>query len=149
MLRYYPVLIILAILLIIVGTSCSSNGPMEPVNSSPIMSGDNQSGSHQCWGLYRFVIDTDARTLEFEPLSEAHMHLNALPFLEPSSPPLLSLETVEFTGNSVVAGIGLRHPFYGLNEFTGFDVCGIVITDGNLYKNNFMLDSIGRMLIPW
>jgi hypothetical protein len=60
------------------------------------------------------------------------MHLNALPFLEP--PPLvnLTLESLIFNGNIIDANIGLRHPFLGLSEFTGFDVCGVLITNGSV-----------------
>ncbi len=54
-------------------------------------------------------------------------------FLEP--PPLLYL-TLEsppvFSGGVLDIDIGLRHPFLGLTQFTGFDVCGILISHGSL-----------------
>jgi len=37
-----------------------------------------------------------------------------------------------FSGNVIDADIGLRRPFLGLNQFTGFDVKGILISDGSL-----------------
>jgi hypothetical protein len=65
-------------------------------------------------------------------LRAAEFHLNALPFLEP--PPLvnLTLESLKFNGDIVEADIGLRHPFLGLDEFTGFDVCGVFISNGSM-----------------
>lgn len=150
MLRHYVIPVLFVSLFLFIAASCSSSGqptqPEGPAGASPIsIAHETQSSSHECWGLYQFFIDPDARTLEFVALREARMHLNALNFLEPSSPPLLALETVEFSGNSVTAGIGLRHPFLGLDEFTGFDVCGIVITDGNLFG---FVDNEIRMAHP-
>jgi hypothetical protein len=84
-----------------------------------------------CWGLWQFIADPEAATLDVVHLRIGDMHLNALGFLEP--PPLvnLTLESLEFNGNIIEADIGLRHPFLGLTEFTGFDVCGILITNGS------------------
>jgi outer membrane protein assembly factor BamB len=88
-------------------------------------------GMHQLWGLWAFTADPDAATLDVVPLRTGGMHINALPFLEP--PPLvnLTLESLKFNGDIIDADIGLRHPFLGLTEFTGFDVCGILITRGS------------------
>ncbi len=55
-----------------------------------------------------------------------------LPFLEPPPFVYLSLESLEINGNIVEADIGLRHPFLGLTEFTSFDVCGILISNGSV-----------------
>ncbi len=88
--------------------------------------------SHITWGMWQFIADPAAQTLDVVQLRGVDMHLNALPFLEP--PPLvnLTLESLKFNGNIIEADIGLRHPFLGLNEFTGFDVCGTLITNGNV-----------------
>jgi len=90
------------------------------------------TSSHQFWGLWQLVANPAAGTLDIIPLRAGNFHLNALTFLEP--PPLvnLTLESLEFNGDIIEAGIGLRHPFIGLTEFTGFDVCGIFITNGSV-----------------
>jgi hypothetical protein len=54
-----------------------------------------------------------------------------LPFLEPPPFVNLTLDSLEFNGNLIEADIGLRHPFLGLTEFTGFDVCGVFISNGS------------------
>jgi hypothetical protein len=88
--------------------------------------------SHALWGLWQGTIDPAAKTIDLTPLRIADFHLNALPFLEP--PPLLNLtlESLEFNGDFIEADIGLRHPFLGLTEFTGFDVCGVFISNGSV-----------------
>jgi len=128
---------ILAILALIALSSCSSSGVTDPAAtgekgiSTPRIT--QQSDSHQCFGFYKFTIDPENNALEYEPLRTGDMHLNALVFLEPPLLVNLTLESVTFEGNKVIAYIGLRHPFLGLTEFTGFDVCGVVITDGSLF----------------
>lgn len=110
-----------------------SGGNGAPSSPDPVVNEtERAAGQHTIWGLWQGVIDPDAQTIEFTPLRMAQMHLNALPFLEP--PPLvyLSLESLEFNGDIIEADIGLRHPFLGLTEFTGFDVCGIFISNGSI-----------------
>ena len=55
-------------------------------------------------------------------------------YISSNPPPLenLTLESLAFNGNMVEADIGLRHPFLGLTEFTGFDVCGVLISHGSI-----------------
>ena len=48
-----------------------------------------------------------------------------LVYLTLESPP-------QFNGNILDVDIGLRNPYLGLNQFTGFDVSGIVFTHGSL-----------------
>ncbi len=124
---FLPIILILAFAL-----GCSSGG------DTPLIPSDNQArdsataSSHQLWGMWQFIADPDAGTLDFVPLRQTDMHLNAIVFLEP--PPLvnLTLESLQFNGDIIEADIGLRHPFLGLTEFTGFDVCGILISRGSV-----------------
>ena len=123
----FTVILIFAILI-----GCSSGGE-SPISPSEISVRNSSSNSnHMLWGLYQFTADPVAQTLDVVTLRMADMHLNALPFLEPPANVYLSLESVQFNGSVVDANIGLRHPFLGLTEFTGFDVCGTVITNGSI-----------------
>ena len=90
------------------------------------------STSHTNWGLWQFTADVEAETLDVVMLRTGAMHLNALPFI--NEPPLVyvTLESLEINGDIIEAGIGLRHPFLGLTEFAGFDVKGILISDGSI-----------------
>jgi len=123
-------LAILAVLIAIGIAGCSTTGQVvEPQKEIGTFPG---SESHMTWGTWQFVADPEMGTLDVVPLRTSEMHINALPFLEP--PPLvnLTLESLKIVGNIVDADIGLRHPFLGLDEFTGFDVCGLLITNGSL-----------------
>lgn len=115
--------------LLIIG--CSSSGVDQPL--APAQQRDRAAGtSHGIWGLYQFVCDPVAETIEIVPLRSSDMHLNAIVFLEPPALLNLTLDYLEFNGDLITADIGLRHPFLGLTEFTGFDVCGIFITNGSV-----------------
>ncbi len=124
------ILFALIICFALAGCSSGANSPESPDINVP--SAERQPSSHYCWGLWEGRIDADAQSVEVTPVRTAEFHLNALPFLEP--PPLLylSLESLEFNGDIIEVGIGLRHPFLGLTEFTGFDVCGIFISNGSV-----------------
>jgi len=124
---------IMVMLITCFAIGCSAgNAPLEPGIAD---AKTGQAINHYCLGYFQFTANPVAGTLECVPLRETAMHLNALRFLEP--PPLLNLtlESLEFNGNIIDADIGLRHPFLGLNEFTGFDVCGMFISNGS--KANF------------
>jgi hypothetical protein len=125
------ILLLLAFLSLAALISCSSHSsPVAP--SGRDNTATNAADSHQLWGMWRFAADPERGTLDIVPLRISAMHLNALPFLEPPPFIYLSLESLEFNGNIIEANIGIRHPFLGLIEFTGFDVCGILITNGSI-----------------
>jgi hypothetical protein len=88
--------------------------------------------SHNLLGLYSFICEPGAGTVDIIPLRHAGLHLNALSFLEP--PPLVNV-TIEgkpqFSGNILDVDIGIRNPFLGQTLYTGFDVCGIIFTHGS------------------
>jgi chitodextrinase len=140
--RCISLFFIMMIFTAVIFTGCSGAGGSSVVapQTSPASqppediskSGHDATGTRILGGLWQFEVDPETATLIVTPLREAMMHLNALPFLEP--PPLYHLTIegpIEFNGNLVDIDIGLRHPFPGLKEFTGFDVRGILITSGN------------------
>ena len=131
--RKYLITLVITIVFFAAGFGCSNGGDVSPLSPEPVVSETTRANQmHHTWGLWQFIADPVNETLDVIQLRAGNMHLNALPFLEP--PPLLnlSLESLEFNGDEIYAGIGLRHPFLGLTEFTGFDVCGILITNGSV-----------------
>ncbi len=121
--------IIIAAVLLMVGCSGSGTAPTAPIEERAISTIESH---HYTWGLWQFTADPVARTLDAVQLRTSNLHLNALPFLEPPVLVFLSLDSLEFNGNIIEADIGLRHPFLGLTEFSGFDVCGIFISNGSI-----------------
>jgi hypothetical protein len=118
---------ILALMSII---GCSNGAGLSPEVPADAGRGIEKSSAHHLWGLWRFAARPGDGTLDIVPLRGSEMHLNALTFLEPPSLVNLTIESLQFNGDIIEASIGLRHPFLGLTEFTGFDVCGIFITAG-------------------
>ncbi len=122
--------IVALIILLIIG--CSGSG-----SNLPLIPGDDAAGaaidggSHISWGLYQFTADPSAGTLDVAQVRTGSIHLNALKFLEPPPGVFLSVENIHFGGNVIDVDVSLRHPFLGLSEYTGFDVCGIIITNGS------------------
>ena len=130
MIRLIVATILITLVALSVGCSTSERGAViPPVDATAI---DRTQDVHQFWGLWQFKANPAKQTLDIIQLRTGDMHLNAIVFLEP--PPLvnLTLESLKFTGNIIDADIGLRHPFLGLTEFTGFDVCGIFISNGSV-----------------
>jgi len=131
----FSFLIILAVALALT-LGCSRVGHNDAVSPAPdsAVAADsaNSRTSHYLWGFWQFTVDPAGQTIDIAPLRAADLHLNALHFLEP--PPLLNLtvEKLKINGNIIDADIGLRHPFTGMDQFTGFDVCGILITNGSI-----------------
>jgi len=135
-------LLAIALFLPAAASGCAGNrnlvAPAAPETQSEMTLGtldhgrQSETPPHTLWGLWQFTADIEAGTLDVIQLREGNFHLNALLFLEPPALVNLTLESLKIIGDTVDADIGLRHPFLGLTEFTGFDVCGILITNGSL-----------------
>jgi len=118
-------------------SSCASlesnggqNSPLTPDFLDTVRSEEFYDVSSQLWGLWQFEADPDACTLEFVPLRTGTMHLNALPLMEPPAGVNLSISNLSFNGLVCDVDVTLTHPFAGLSQCMGFDVCGILIGSG-------------------
>ena len=145
--RFFGFVIIVLLYTGIIG--CSGGHGVQPV-TAPMYGQDDFAASaaetsHISWGLYQFIADPAAGTLDLKPLREGAIHLNALHFLEPPPLAYITFESKpKFSGDIVDIDIGLRHPFLGVVQYSGFDVCGILISNGTL--SGF---SDGSVVIPW
>ena len=86
------------------------------------------------WGLWEVRIGADHQTAEVIPRRTAELHLNAVRLLEVlPCKDCLSIHSISACPSSdeLAAFAVLRHPFPGLDEYTGFDVRGIFISAGN------------------
>ncbi len=121
----------------VVSPGCS--GSSSPSPAAPDLTGPSNLERateselrHSLLGLYTCRVDPDGPRIETLPLRDAMFHLNALKFLEPPPPLRMQLHNLEIDGDKIDVDVELIHPFPGLDRFTGFDVCGIVITSGSI-----------------
>lgn len=131
-LRISPAILIAVLITVTLGCSGSGNDIPTMTPDNELSASSSNVGSHQTWGLWQFIADPRNETLEVVQLRTGDMHLNALHFLEP--PPLiyLTISNLQITGMTVDVDVNIRHPFLGLDQFSGFDVCGILISDGSI-----------------
>ncbi|MFH1675824.1 MAG: hypothetical protein ABIC40_02280 [bacterium] len=120
-------------------TGCSGD-PVEPSTSPAVRpavaerTDESQSGRY-LWGYWDVTFDKTTCEFDIVPLRELTFHLNALQFLEPPALAGLDIDpaTLVFDppANKVAVDVVLTHPFPGLNQYSGFDVRGIVILPGS------------------
>ena len=78
------VFLVILIMSFIYGLGCSGSGGGTPIVPDAVSgeSMDASPGSHSNWGMWQFVCDPEAGTVDVVKLRDADMHLNALKFLE-------------------------------------------------------------------
>ncbi len=127
--------IFFAVVVLFVIPGCSSGqSPVAPdanPNQAPQIS--NSSTNRTTLGFWTVRIDPDSETFEIVSNREITSHFNVVKLLEvaPCSS-CLTIENLEFlSGNKLQCNMRLQHPFPGAVKFTGFDVRGIFITNGD------------------
>jgi len=129
--RIGVILIVLGTILVIAGCGGSdSQSPLVPdlVNGSSV----ETSKSHNLWGMWQFTVDPETGTIDAVPLRTVAMHLNAVPLLEPPAGLRLKISNLIFNGTICDVDVTLIHPFLGLSQYIGFDVTGILFTNGSM-----------------
>ena len=102
-----------------------------PVAQAPSMPVDR--GNRVLWGYWDVSISPDDLTIEAIPDRASAMHFNVVRLIEVTPCPYcLKIENIQWQpGNIVEADFRLQHPFPGLDQFTGFDVRGIFISEAD------------------
>ena len=85
------------------------------------------------WGYWTIRIDPDNESVEIVPDRQAGLHFNVVRLLEvsPCTDCLSIGNLLWLPGNIVQCDFQLTHPFPGLVKLTGFDVRGVLVTDGD------------------
>jgi len=133
--KIYSVSIILAIFVVLSG--CSGGDPTGP----PLAIDDNRPensavrSGHALWGLYDITCDPLTGEIDAIPLRSAEFNANVTRFLQPPIAPIdlvtITLELGSDIPNGLwVIDITLRHPFMQHSVFRGFDVRGIIMSEG-------------------
>ena len=122
-------------------SSCAYSGyPVTPAGMgdtfNQIQLSAPEGSYHRLWGLWNCRIPASHDTIIFAPVRAAETHVNVRRFLEDT----ICTDCLTLTGVDVdeinhvlTALVQIRHPFPGLTRFTGFDVRGIIISNGSLY----------------
>jgi hypothetical protein len=134
----FPVLILGLALLV----SCSTgNSPVAPNTPSPGLKSNNaasQPASKALWGYWDVSIDTATWEATAIPVRGAEYTVDVVSFLQKpaGNPANLSIKVTDTSGwltdGLITVDVGLKHPFPGLDQYTGFDVMGQFVTPGNL-----------------
>ncbi len=132
----------------ILAVACSSGGNIDPI-SSPIpdqgitssAQETQPSGAHYTWGLWSISIDPETMTAAIRPLRGVDFTCNVTQFMQPPSSPTEMVSIALLGGSDPSSGyfemdITLRHPFPGLSQFRGFDVRGIMISNGSMTSDH-------------
>jgi len=93
---------------------------------------DSHAGSKVLWGFYEIIVDIENETVEAIPLRGVMFNANVVKFLQPPVSPINMLTININPGSDIPNGyidvnVTIRHPFFGVNKFKGFDVRGIVM----------------------
>lgn len=127
------------IIISIFAVGCGSKGPLAPYDtpSELMVSADSvpDGASRMLWGLWDVRINATTGEFEILPLRGTCFHLNAVEFLEPPALTGLTFDAGTLVANQgqnyVEVDVIINHPFPGLNQYSGFDVRGIVMLPGS------------------
>jgi len=129
--------ILVLIEVIMISVSCSKTSPVLPTDidsnsgSRPIETVINDN-THM-WGLWEVHISPETGEAEIIPLRGAAFTANVNEFVDAGKPSNLIFNNlvIEYEGDNteVSLDVGLRHPFPGLDMYTGFDVIGVFMGD--------------------
>jgi len=128
---------VLTLILLMVGCSGNTSSP-----ASPDLTSDSRqavtSSSQQLWGFWNITLDKETGEFTTVPLRQAMFQANVTQFLQPPIAPVHLLQIAIVPGETdmangyVVCEVNVRHPFPGLAVYRGFDVKGILISDGSI-----------------
>ncbi len=115
------------------------SGASNPVNPSVQNSGARveNSGNRMLWGMWHVAIDAEALRAEVTPYRSAEFTANVTRFMQPPVSPTNMVQISIGPGGDPSSGffvvdVTLRHPFPGMNMYNGFDVRGILLSDGSV-----------------
>lgn len=124
-------------LLIVLISGCS--GGKSLIAPDPL-TGDNiatriSSTNRFVWGYWDVLVDPEDGSAQVVPRRDVASHFNVVKLLEvsPCSACLIVSNLTWLSNNVLKCNLQINHPFPGLVKFTGFDVRGIFISDGDTW----------------
>ena len=149
--RLFPLSITCLFMAVILITGCGT-GPSDPGAAGDIFTDNStpaSTGARQCLGWYMLTIDIDEMNAEILPVRSAGLHLNLTGVLNST----MGVSAAMVPGESDPASglfaldITLAHPFADMLNLSGFDVKGILITQGSMVKGPLVYVAPGETLL--
>jgi len=137
--RVYSILVTGAVVLaLLTGCSGSNDNPAVPGLSDN--TGDHYLNHHSTslFGLWEISLNPDSNTADIVPLRTIEMTANVTQFMQPpyNANHMLGISIddlqSDFPNGYVVVDVSFRHPFPGLDTYTGFDVRGACIGNASI-----------------
>jgi len=131
----YPVALLVAGILA-VACSGSNVPPVLPDTNQPASAAHSEALTKSLWGVWQIDIDTSTWEITATPLRGAQFTVDVVTFLQKpaGNPQNLSIKVTDvsewLTLGLIDVDVTLRHPFPGLDEYTGFDVYGVFDAPG-------------------
>jgi hypothetical protein len=144
---------LLALILIAVClTSCSAASPVvaDLEGSIALEARKQDESSRWKWGSWRFHIPSDHDSISITPSRNAERHFNVKILLE-QSPCDTCIWISNFKNNgdgTISVSVTIRHPFYGHDYYTGFDVRGILLLPTHYKMGNPNYPQLSSPCIP-
>jgi hypothetical protein len=118
----------------------STHSPLLPNLTNGAQSSLNGS-SKAMWGVWEIDIDTTTWEVTAIPLRGTQYTVDVVTFLQKpvgsASNLAITIKDITqwLTDGLIQVDVGLKHPFPGLDEYTGFDVLGVFVTPGSVQGN--------------
>ncbi len=134
--RWFNLIPFMGMMLVLtISCSGSTTQPVTPDSTSdPTITGNSTvqagPGSGCLWGVWEVYINPETETVDAVPLRRASFSGNFEHVIPNSMILFENIEINEDTGE-VEIDIGLEHTFPALKKYTGFDVMGVFMGDGN------------------
>ncbi|MFH1675375.1 MAG: hypothetical protein ABIC40_00010, partial [bacterium] len=138
---FLPILLIIGLFFI----SCSgqTGSPVMPGQAAsdltPASAASSVAGTSKAlWGIWNVSIDTENWEASIVPIRGPQYTVDVVKFLQPpaGNPMNLTIAVTDITEwfslGKIGVDVGLKHPFPGLDQYTGFDVYGVFVAQGSI-----------------
>jgi len=132
-----PVIVVLLLSSLMLSCSSGNQGPLSPDMTGKAQSSAASRPDRVLWGIWSVSIDPESMTAGVMPLRTGEFTANVTQFMQPPLSPI-HMVSIKVDGSSdpssgyFVVDVTLRHPFPGMNTYNGFDVRGILFSNGSI-----------------
>lgn len=122
-------------ILLLTLTACGKDNPVNPMQKPGEISFCGDTSTRYLWGFFDIDINRSSGEINAVPMRTAGFNANVVRFLQPPASPVnmltISLQPgSDLTSGMLILNVTIRHPFLSLPIYRGFDVRGIIMSDG-------------------